>query len=722
MKLQFVRLKNFKSYPDQETELGLNFSGVKLIVGQNGAGKTTFFDAIIWCLYGKSMALADDVVSWATGKNCKVEVGFTIGGATYSIIRYRNHEEQGNKLLFFKNAKNISSRTKGDTQARIDDTIEISYQAMISSVILSSELYSSFLRSKPSERLRAFESILSLKDVNEYNKKLKKLREPLLEEINKLETERIKSSSSLETLTSTIEGYNEKIKKTLLMLKEKKTTTQKKVTELETRINEFREIDVDDELKKNEEFDASVEKNLILFETIKNENARLKDIVSLTNEYNKHRLALDILQKIDPVKEINLIDAYDEVNANNKKVGDAIEKLSNKTQDTTFLITRFEQLSKSLKAKIIELKSLKDHSDTCPVCEQEIKKELSDKLIKEKKDDLVLIEHETEKIKFDLDKMEKENKKISDGCIKLTGLYKKVPEEPMYTKEYIGRISSEMVSLENDIKSITTKIKDTEEYNREIKVRIIDLESEVIKDKEEPEHHTVFLESLKKKVNELELEAEELRSSIIVIDTQAKSSYDKEYVEETKKKITSLKTKITRIDKKLTVKKLEDKHYDALAQVFSNKEVGFKKFFINKMVKIFNDRVNFYLPFFFDNVMSIEFDKDLNEVIMREGKEVHFGSFSSGQKTRFELSISFAMFMMVKTFFSGTVNILVFDEILDTNLDVRGFNSVVEILENLGASNGVFVVSHQEFYKEKFNHHIQVKLNAEGFSYIHKEV
>jgi len=722
VKFQFVKLKNFKSYPDAETELDLNFSGIKLIVGQNGVGKTTFFDAVIWCLYGKSMALADDVVSWATGKDCKVEVGFTVGGTTYSIIRYRNHEEQGNKLLFFKNGKNISSRTKGDTQSRIDDTIEISYQAMISSVILSSELYTSFLRSKPSERLRSFESILSLKDVNEYSKKLKKLREPLTEEISKLTTDRIKATSSLETLTTTIDGYNEKIKATLFSLKEKKQETQTKVTELESRINEFREIDVDKELEKNKEFDDSVEKNLVLFNTIKNEKARLKDIIILTEEYNSYRIKLDELSKIDTVEEINKIDEYESISENNKKVGDAIEKLSNKVQDTTFLLTRTDQISKSLKSKVAEIKSLKEHADTCPVCEQEIKKELSDKLLKEKKDDLILIEHESEKVKFDLDKIEKENKKIDDGCVKLTGLYKTTPDVPKYSKEYIGKISSEMITVENKIKTVSEKIKDGEEYNKEIKERIVQLESEVVRGQKEPEHHTVFLESLKKKINELELEAEEMRNEIIVIDTQAKSSYDKQYVDETKKKITALRSRVKRQDKKLSEKKLEDKHYDALAQVFSNKEVGFKKFFINKMVKIFNDRVNFYLPFFFDDSMSIEFDKDLNEEILRNNKEVHFGSFSSGQKTRFELAITFAMFMMVKTFFSGTVNILVFDEILDRNLDVRGFNSVVEILENLGESNGVFIVSHQEFYKEKFNHHIQVKLNSDGFSYIHKEV
>ncbi len=107
MKLKYVKLKNFKSYPDQETKLDLDFQGIKLIVGANGTGKSTFFDAIIWGIYGKSMALADEVINWETGKNCKVEVGFSIGSTSYSVIRYRNHEEHSNKLLFFINKKNV---------------------------------------------------------------------------------------------------------------------------------------------------------------------------------------------------------------------------------------------------------------------------------------------------------------------------------------------------------------------------------------------------------------------------------------------------------------------------------------------------------------------------------------------------------------------------------------------------------------------------------------
>jgi exonuclease SbcC len=722
MRLKFIKLKNFKSYPDQETKLDLDFHGVKLVVGQNGSGKTTFFDAIIWGLYGKSMALADDVINWQTGKDCKVEVGFIIGKDLYSVVRYRNHEEHGNKILFFKNKKNVSQRTNGDTQEKIDEVIQISYTAMISSVILSSELYSSFLRSKPSDRLKSLESILSLKDVNEYAKKLKKLRDPLLEEIDKLETDRIKLVSSCETLTTNIDGYNEKVKATLLSLKQQKEELMSKVKEIEIRLIEFREIDVDRELKSNEEYDRVEELNRITKETIEKERLRIKDVVSFATQYNELKHQYEEFNKINIVDELRLIESYDEKIEKNKKIEEGIEKLKNKIVNYSHAEVRIKQLKPEIEKVKNYINELREHNETCPVCKQPVKKELTESLIDEEINKLDSLELEFGKFELEIKTGKDVNKKIEEGISKLKE--KEITDlvSPKYTKEFLAKISSNVENLTNQMNSLKEKIKENESYNEEINERIKELKSNLVELNNEPKHHTLFLENLKKKINELELEAEELRNEVIVIDTKAKSSYDKDYVEETKKKIALFTTKVKKIDKLLQTKQLEDRHYEVLAQAFSNKEVGFKKFFINKIIKIFNERVNFYLPFFFDDDIEISFDKDLNEVIKRNKREVNFNSFSSGQKTRFELAISFAMFMLVKTFFSNTVNILVFDEILDRNLDQKGFNSVVEILENLGKNSSIFVVSHQEFYKEKFNHHVQIKLNEEGFSYIYKEV
>jgi DNA repair exonuclease SbcCD ATPase subunit len=159
------------------------------------------------------------------------------------------------------------------------------------------------------------------------------------------------------------------------------------------------------------------------------------------------------------------------------------------------------------------------------------------------------------------------------------------------------------------------------------------------------------------------------------------------------------------------------KHYDTMYELLSNGDAGFKKFFINKILGIFNERINMYLPYFFNQEIGIVFDKNLNESIVFDGHNIEFSTFSSGQKTRVELAIALSLFIMVKTFFATNISFLVFDEILDKNLDVEGLNAVNVILTEMAKANTIFVMSHNEVLKDKFSEVISVVKKGK-FSYV----
>ena len=754
MKLLGVKFKNFKSYPDLETVIDLNFIGTKLLVASNGSGKSTIFDAIIWGLYGKSSTNVDNVVNRKTKKNAKVEVVFKINNDVYSVIRYRAHEEYGNKLLLFKNNKNISQRTMGDTQEKIMQVIQISYNAMISSVIFSSELFTSFLVSKPSERLKTFESILSLNDVNEWNKRLKKKREPLKEELEKLKSESSKVESNVEILNENISEYNLNITNLLKELKNEKIKLQNQANEIALKVNELREIDVDKELLLANDFELQKELNDKIKLKIENLKNLKRDITESTKKYNELKQELEEIKNIDVDAELNKIKRSEEVNKHNEKINNQIlyvkkdkkstedieSQISNLNKTKTQLEERLKKINNDdIEKKEQELLNIKNNIDTCPVCGNNIKidkhKELVlslteelDKLKLEQKNSIKQIKDDLKSAIDNLEESDKNhknilesNKKIDADINELNKDLKTFDFEIKYSEDYLNKLNKKYHEINNQVEILSNNIVNDEKYNKEKDEEILELTKEM-KELEDPKYHKMFLENIILKISEMELEAEEIRSEIIVIDTKAKSSYDKKYVEDTKKKITNLKKKLKSILKKLEKKKEDDLYYEMLLQVFSNKESGFKKFLINKMLSIFNQKVNFYLTLFFDEDIKISFNKDLLETIYVNNEEVEFNCFSAGEKTRFEISIAFAMFMMVKTFFSNSVNLLVFDEILDKNLDQKGFNSVIDIIDNVGKSNAVFVVSHQDFYKEKFNHHISIKKNNEGFSCIEKEV
>ena len=184
MKPISITLKNYKRYGNEEVTLDLTGNKVRVVTGKMGSGKTSFVDAIIWSLFGKSLSSVDGVVNRQNKKNCKVEFQFQVNTDEYSIIRYRKHDEYKNNVLLFKNNKNISGSDNKKTQQLIEDTIGITYRAIVSSVIFSSEIYISFLRSKGyTERLKILENILNLGIVNKWLDNTKKLIKPINEKI-----------------------------------------------------------------------------------------------------------------------------------------------------------------------------------------------------------------------------------------------------------------------------------------------------------------------------------------------------------------------------------------------------------------------------------------------------------------------------------------------------------------------------------------------------------
>lgn len=87
MKLLRVQALNFRSF--ENLDLDLNVDGLIAVVGTNGAGKSTIFAAIEWCLYGQRGrgALPARRDGCPDGQECWVEVHFEVGGAAYGVRR-----------------------------------------------------------------------------------------------------------------------------------------------------------------------------------------------------------------------------------------------------------------------------------------------------------------------------------------------------------------------------------------------------------------------------------------------------------------------------------------------------------------------------------------------------------------------------------------------------------------------------------------------------------
>ena len=86
---QKIRWKNFLSTGAHFTELNFTKSPNTLIVGQNGAGKSTVLDALCFGLFGKPFRKINkpQLLNSINARDALVEIEFEIGKKKYKVIR-----------------------------------------------------------------------------------------------------------------------------------------------------------------------------------------------------------------------------------------------------------------------------------------------------------------------------------------------------------------------------------------------------------------------------------------------------------------------------------------------------------------------------------------------------------------------------------------------------------------------------------------------------------
>jgi len=716
MRFNYVKWQNFKSYGDYVTIVFLNNIETKLITGDNGSGKTSFVDAIIWCLYGRSLSAIDEVVNRDVGKNCKVEVEFEIGQNSYNIVRYRNHDDFGNKLLFYLNsADDLTKRNINETQNKIMEVLQIPYYAMVASLIFSSEVYVSFLRAKNSERLRVFDGILNLRVIGSYYDTVRKLRKPAQDKIAILVRENENKNSAMESLKINVKNYIAGVKNTLQKLVDKKNLLEEERENIEIRLGTILHIDHIKELEKNEEHKKIIEFNKKIDEEIQEEDKKIYGLDELFSSLSEKKSHLEKLEKIDIVGEIQDNEEYNHALNHNQEIENRILILQKELSDLSHIEEKIEMLSD--KVEKISLEITKINQNICPTCKQKIDLDLSLKLIHEREIKFSKFTDEKKKAIAEHQNTRMKNVHLKSQIEKLLQQKLTVPEIPKYDMDFLNNLERTKTKVTESIVLLDKDIASRNNFNEEINNRISKLKSQLYTEiPEKPEHNVEFLRNIKEQVESLKNRIDEIEKEKLIIKEKAKSTYDENYLKTTNKEIGDIESFLEENSEKLKKIKGEDFHYSVLQNIFSNKEDGLKKIIISRMIALFNERINFYLPLFFNREISIHFDKNLIEDIKIGNKEVSFSTFSSGEKTRLDLAISFSLFMLVKSFFSSTINLLIFDEILDKNLDKAGVSAVLEIIENLSKNNCIFVISHRYEYKEFFNNQMQIFKDKDGFS------
>lgn len=720
MKFKKITIENFKSIGSNPVTVNLDFHNTTLLTGYNGAGKTSIFEAIVWCIYGVSKLKADNVVNKTVGENTKVELEFTENNKNYVITRYRKHKVHKNNVYIFEDGTNISLKSQVDTQELIQKIIGIDSRAFMSSIVLSSETYKQFLRETNSIRLQIFESVFSLRELNDFKKYTSQKIKNIESDINTKDRELISIKSYNDADTNSLRAYKTNYDIQMEKLDGQISLYKMNLAKCEEDLKNESEIDFDTEMKKAIEYQAK----LAVYEKSRKESESVLNLIksydlqidALRETFNGYQKVLDTYSVDFFREELKKINEYE---TNFKAANEINQKLSELDSITKVYYTKIDSIQKSIDSKnseekeiIKQLENIK--TNICPTCGHHLNEDKTSELKNKYASAVNKLTEEINSLEDDKDYLY-ENAEILDEQTrelknKLSALNL---EKPQYSEKEIKFLAQRYKEAYVSISDIAHQISDAETEKLQLTQKI---KANAVVPPEYDGYTVDWLNENKSRQVKLASEIESLKNQIASTEKMKETAFDKIYVQKLMESIKERNVIIGRLNLEIFGLKKEKAQYQVLDDAFSNGENGFKKYFINKTIDMFNEKINTFLPFFFDDEIEIKFDKNLNDSITFRGKETDFEELSSGEKTRAELCVIFSLYFMVQSLFGCGTNLLVVDEILDRGLDAKGIKASKAILDDISKESSVFVVTHRDDLKEMFNSVLTVYKDGDGFT------
>ena len=505
MQIISLKLNNFKQY--KETSINFN-EGLTGLIGKNGAGKSSIFEAITLAFYGRFETNKETIKNDKAGTKdiLKVELVFEDRGKSFKVIRELKGKNLKAEAEFFIDDISKAVGAK-EVNKEILKVLKIDYSNFKNSFFASQKEVTSLINLSSKDKETSIRKMLGLEKLDklddnikeklkELNKEIKIKEENLLTEMEisellkekdelqkNLELKNNKAESEIEKLNSFKEKYDrlkEELKKSEILKKEYDSVNKnievvigkieetklnilsadKEIKDLTKKYEEMKNLEAQKEnyIKANKQYEQQLKIKSDFQKKIELEKRSEKlneDMFELNTKKNEIKISIDKLNDFDQKLESHseLLKSKNETRKsivkNSQLINDFISKINGEIEKSSKRLKRIEEIGRDSSCPECE-RPLDDHYDKLT---QKYKSEIDQnkKDIALRKNELIGIEKELESVEDSIERVKKEIHHFETEIKRREELKENSDE----LDNKINKLQKEITETESDLRSLS---------------------------------------------------------------------------------------------------------------------------------------------------------------------------------------------------------------------------------------------------------------------------